>query len=105
MAEKISLLRQAGEAYKSAYILLTSRCVSTLQTHSQNRLNRGQEEEETIEQARTQLERIRKREGARIPSDPSSDKEPTQEINVSSYESLEDAWPKSEIGEEVEEDS
>ena len=91
--------------YKAAYILLTSRCVSTLQAHSQNRLDRGQEEEETIEQARTQLERLRKQEGGRSPSNPSSDEEPTQKINDTNNESLEDTWLKSEIGEEVEEDS
>ena len=38
---------------------------------SQNMVNRGQEEEETVEQARTQIERLRRLEGGRSSSDAS----------------------------------
>ena len=68
-------------------------------------LYREQEEEETIEQAKTQLERLRKRESGIQPSNFSSNEEPTQEITDTSHQSLEDIWHRSEVGEEVEQDS
>ena len=105
LAEKISWLRQAGGgAYRAACNILTSRCCETglesgdTLAYSQNMVNRGQEEEETIEQARTQLERLRRLEGGRNSSDSSSDGEPTQEIDDTNY--LEEIWLKSEIVEE-----
>ena len=106
MGEKIARLRQAGGAYRAACDLFINRSEMGLVgedalTHSkshpirQNMLDRVQEEEETIEQARTQLEGLRKLEGGRSSSEPSSDKEPTHETNDIDYESLEDIGLKS----------
>ena len=112
LSEKIARLRQAGGTYRAACDLFINRLLEmdlagedTL-THfkshpsRQNMVYRGQEEEETIEQARSQLVSLRSLEGGRNSSDSSSSGEPTWEVNNINHESIQDIRPMWKIVEE-----